>query len=454
MKPDKIEQKLEQLADAVGTRNSFVSDVMDRIEKCPVQPGKKQSRNVVFRRILMKTPVKFTAAAVIIITVLTGIYQLTGSIDGASVAWADVLEQISTAKSVTYKYTLETEKFTVTSNVMQTVSGFSRTEIPRTGAISIKDHNTGSSIFLRPKTQSVQIQYMINREASEFTHNRYAWLKTLHRREAEFVGEEILDGSICNVYESRYPYSLTTLWVDPETNLPVKVVCEALVNTNMDFTIPEIILSVRDFGAEIETFTGADGKRHARGGLTTKITAGSGSRTRGFGLQEPMTITYHDFNWNVDLDESLFSMTYPQDYKVHERTIDVSERIEGEDALVYALDFWTTMSNNQFPVSIDDIGDPNVIKPMILKIFDKDGNPEDEWKAACDETRKIFKGLSFVLQRKVEDAWGGYSGRGVTLGQADKIICWWFDDETESYKAIFGDLRIQEVTEAQLPKQP
>lgn len=35
---------------------------------------------------------KYAAAAVIIIGVLTGIYKLTGSIDGASVAWADVVE--------------------------------------------------------------------------------------------------------------------------------------------------------------------------------------------------------------------------------------------------------------------------------------------------------------------------------------------------------------------------
>ena len=38
MKPDNhIEQKLEQLADCVGPRDSFVNDVMTRIENSPVQ---------------------------------------------------------------------------------------------------------------------------------------------------------------------------------------------------------------------------------------------------------------------------------------------------------------------------------------------------------------------------------------------------------------------------------
>ena len=62
-----IEQKLEHLADALGPRDSFVIDVMNRIENSPVQPGKKQQTNSVLRRILMKTPLKLTAAAVILI---------------------------------------------------------------------------------------------------------------------------------------------------------------------------------------------------------------------------------------------------------------------------------------------------------------------------------------------------------------------------------------------------
>ncbi|MDH4203057.1 MAG: hypothetical protein OEV87_09190 [Phycisphaerae bacterium] len=68
MKPEHIEQNLEQLADKIGTRDSFVDDVMSRIKNSPVQPGKKTGKpNIVLRRILMKKTVKFTAAAVIVI---------------------------------------------------------------------------------------------------------------------------------------------------------------------------------------------------------------------------------------------------------------------------------------------------------------------------------------------------------------------------------------------------
>jgi len=48
------------------------------------------------RRTIMKSKItKFAAAAVIIIAVFTGVHYLGGSIDGATVAWAQVVEQIS-----------------------------------------------------------------------------------------------------------------------------------------------------------------------------------------------------------------------------------------------------------------------------------------------------------------------------------------------------------------------
>ena len=62
-----IEQKLEQLADAVGSRDSFVDDVMNRIETAPEQPGQNKAGNTLLRRLLMKRTIKFAAAAVVVI---------------------------------------------------------------------------------------------------------------------------------------------------------------------------------------------------------------------------------------------------------------------------------------------------------------------------------------------------------------------------------------------------
>ena len=46
----------------------------------------------IWSKIMKSNITKSAAAAIIIIGALTGIYQLTGSIDGASIAFADVIE--------------------------------------------------------------------------------------------------------------------------------------------------------------------------------------------------------------------------------------------------------------------------------------------------------------------------------------------------------------------------
>lgn len=52
----------------------------------------------------MKSPItKLAAAAVVIVAVLTGVHWFSGSIDGVSVAWGDVLENIDRVKDYTYR---------------------------------------------------------------------------------------------------------------------------------------------------------------------------------------------------------------------------------------------------------------------------------------------------------------------------------------------------------------
>lgn len=80
MKPDQqMEQRLEQLAEAVGHRDSFVDEVMRRIENSPVQFSKKQKRKIVLRSILMRN-VKLTAAASILIGTILALTVLDGTV--------------------------------------------------------------------------------------------------------------------------------------------------------------------------------------------------------------------------------------------------------------------------------------------------------------------------------------------------------------------------------------
>jgi hypothetical protein len=100
MKPENnIEQKLEQLADAIGSSDSFVSDVMNRIENSSSQPSKKQERNIVLRKILMKKSIKLTVAASILIAVFLSLTLLDNTVAPAY-ALEQTIEALNAMRSI------------------------------------------------------------------------------------------------------------------------------------------------------------------------------------------------------------------------------------------------------------------------------------------------------------------------------------------------------------------
>ena len=129
-----------------------------------------------------------------------------------------------------------------------------------------------------------------------------------------------------------------------------------------------------------------------------------------------------DFVWDADLDESLFSLEPPEGYTVEEKQFDDSG--PGEKHLIEALSFWTEMSEGLFPSAINELGDPNKVRPMLVEKFDEDGDPKEEFDRALKMMNKVLKGLMFAQQRKVDGSWH-YAGDGVRLGDADTPICWW-----------------------------
>jgi hypothetical protein len=145
-------------------------------------------------------------------------------------------------------------------------------------------------------------------------------------------------------------------------------------------------------------------------------------------------------------------MVPPEGYSVKERIKDSSGEKE-EDDLIYALGFWAEMSDGVFPDTINDLADSDRLKSMIIEKYDKDDDPEREWDAASNEAQKVLMGAFFAQKKKAEGSWG-YTGQGIVADQAEAVICWWFDDDEQCYKAVFGDLRIETVSKDQLPLQP
>ena len=61
------------------------------------------------------------------------------------------------------------------------------------------------------------------------------------------------------------------------------------------------------------------------------------------------------------------------------------------------------------------------------------------------------KGMIFLQKFEGSDNWR-YAGKGVKLGDADKVILWYQPEGSNAYRAIYGDLKVADIAPENLPK--
>jgi outer membrane lipoprotein-sorting protein len=340
------------------------------------------------------------------------------------------MEQVGKARSVTYKHTFfPGESWESANTEMIVESGVMRVERPN-GDIVISDLGIGKTLHLMPDSKRATLTQRASGPKEGRLFNYLDWISTIHEEGVEFTGQKEVNGKMTNVFTASS--DKMSVWVDPDTNLPVRV--ETITRPN-PIMVPEVYLTLKDFGGEDDT---------ARNMTISKLRAGSRIRNE---LKTVMS----DFVWNAELDESLFSLEPPKEYTVEKKQFDTAKTIR--NSLVQALTFWAEMSDGMFPSKIDDLGDPNMIRPMLIEKFDKDGDPAEELDQAVKQLFIILKGLSFAqfAQQKIDRAWH-YAGDGVKLGDAEKAIFWYRSRNSETYRVIYGDLSAKKVTPENLPK--
>lgn len=424
------DKRLAGLAESLKASVTLIEKgVMDALESdVEMKPVVKISmwRSMMKRRVL-----GYAAVVIIIVGLLWGLNHFTGWFGGTSPVFADVLEKIKKAHSVIYLQSFEVEgedPFTV--EVMVAQSGIMRTVLSD-GNIIVNDFHGGKDLQLMTNAKKAIITQRVGRPRGKSLFNYLDWLQTLHKHFATFMGKEKIEGRDSNLFVlEKDQFEKFTVWVDAATDLPIKIEHTMIPNLEKGIIVPEITLSEGDFGGDKNN--------------TRKI----GISGRG-GITKRSKMVYENFQWNVDLDPSLFSLEPPEGYTVAESKLDDSYK--GEKDLVEALTIWATMSKKSFPADIDDLNDPNKVKPLLINRFDGDGDPQEELEEALKVAHKFLKGLMFVQQLKVDGSWH-YAGDGVMFGNAETAVCWWKPKDSDTYRVVYGDLRIEDIESDELPK--
>lgn len=156
----------------------------------------------------------------------------------------------------------------------------------------------------------------------------------------------------------------------------------------------------------------------------------------------------HDIVFDANLDDSLFSMEPPPGYAVKtERRGQVTEK-EMIDYLGALADF----NGKMFP------DEPRITSDRINKVWL--GKAKKDWTPA---ERKLIETVDFYtanrqsmpnyvfIEDQVAEKTFRYIGKGVKLGNKDRIVCWYKLKGAKIYRVVYGDLSVKDVAPEDLP---
>ena len=376
-----------------------------------------QTQPKIWRIAMHSKLTKLAAAAVVAVAVIVGSQFL-----GGTITFAQVIEPILNARTVVLDYVigegpdaLEMHDIVIGSRIRRTMSNMDMTKIldPRvrstlsnmdmTMILDLEDARmlTLVSLGVTKIASYIDIQgtgLEGTRSVLDFVRNVVSRVKDNPDADIQDLGEKEINGQKAVGFYVKGLNVDLTIWANKKTSLPIRI----------EFT---------------------EGKTST---VSTVI---------------------KNIEFDVPLEESLVSMEVPAGYTLKDMTLNIIEvpapdnlpYNATEEDLVESLRIWAEIIlDGAFP---DAIGTDHFMKQAAVLGYKLAslGLPDS------GEMEQFPKGMLFLQEFEFGGKWG-YAGKGVKLGDADKIILWYQPQGSNTYRAIYGDLRVAEVAEEDLPK--
>jgi len=161
---------------------------------------------------------------------------------------------------------------------------------------------------------------------------------------------------------------------------------------------------------------------------------------------EQLTIVVSDFQWDAQVDPTTFASTIPEGYELMYKVN--AENLEEGNQLVEGLRYFAQLNDGKYPAKLS-------IRDVLGEIGNiyraKSGDPSFRIDDAQVSTLKYGAQYFGTLQAEGKEPVKEpvYNGQTVTTADAGKILLRWKLDDGK-YRVIFGDLRIEDVSEGRL----
>lgn len=166
-------------------------------------------------------------------------------------------------------------------------------------------------------------------------------------------------------------------------------------------------------------------------------------------LRQPIlarTIVMSDFDFKVDLGESLFSTTAPEGYTVQRIEKDGANPTEQD--LIRGLRAVAEFLDGRFPPVLE-------IRRLQKTLRVRDERNKIAWseKEVAALERKAWKAWKYV--NLLQEFYGverlRYVGDGVRLGDRESPVIWWRFRATDTCRVVYGDLSVRDVMPKDVP---
>jgi len=411
----------------------------------------KQDRTVLLlkRRKLMKRTLKIAATAAVIAATWFGISQFTGTTEHnvayAENALADISEQIKKAKTITWKRTLYNEAISKDGKEkwIETTTyhyAYRSPGLQWTGRVNDDGRLVNESV-----TDNVSLK-----KVSWNHDSKKAWVtgmafttegalkrpfRWVDRQDADVFVEWIDTKTVAGRKEHMFRRTRKNVqrWyrgkrgiMDSTTDYWIGVENKQLLR----YQSP----GVHEFDPEKEL---ASRRPH--------------SNARWANISGVGNVTY-DIVFDADVDDALFSMKPPEGYEV---TI-IERPTVTEIQMIEYLGVLVEYRNSTFP---DSVSSPRAVSTEeVNQIWDKSKKDRTaiEQKLLDMKDRYMLANLNmgpfnhFIMDHTVKDTWR-YIGKGIKLGDKDRIVCWYKPNGATKYRAVYGDLSVRDIAAEDLP---
>ena len=362
----------------------------------------------------MRQITKIAAAAVIIIVVMAGLRHYTGSIGVSSVAWGEVVGKVEQIQTFMFRIRVSmtggpVEAANIECETVTYVSleHGSRSETYIDGNVTMIGYTLPKEklmISVIPTEKKYMRMILTDEQLSKMKeqgNDPRDIIKKLMSIEYMELGRDNIDGIEVEGIEvndpmvmgGMYETFIGRLWVDVETDLPVRM--------------------------EIE---------------------GTGD---GGAIQQKMVMD--GFEWDVELEASLFEPNIPADY-----TLMAELEMPDKDGVkaVEGLRLFAELTGGRYPSSMAMM---TVMKEAIKALRESLGGDlsEEPSKEELEKMISMQMVCTFYMQLVGEKQEPAYYGDSVTVEDVDAVLMRWKISDDE-YRVIFGDLTIENVSAERL----